>query len=353
MSAKEAAEKWGISQRRVDFLCSEGRIEQAQKIGSSWVIPVSAEKPADARSFGYAAKDGSKVKPFLKWAGGKGQLLAEISQFYPFASNQVTKYAEPFVGGGAVLFDVLDKFDLAGAYISDTNEQLINAYCVVRDSVEPLVKKLVEMQNAFLPASADERKAYYNAKRGRFNELKLAASKRDSVERAALLIFLNRTCFNGLYRENRKGMFNVPMGAYKNPVICDATNLRAASEKLQNVKIVCAGFKQSEIFIDAQTFAYFDPPYRPLPGTDSFTAYTKSGFADAQQIELAQFASVLDARGARVLVSNSDPKNVDPNDNFFDQIYSQFHIKRVKAARVINSKGDARGKISELLISNF
>jgi DNA adenine methylase len=353
MSAREAADKWGVSQRRVAVLCAEGRIADAQMVGNSWVIPTDVEKPMDARSIRCVKCDEKRVKPFLKWAGGKGQLLSEIENYYPFENGKITKYAEPFVGGGAVLFDILSKYDLAEIYISDVNTELINTYSVIRDDVDTLIEMLNTMKAEFIPVNTERRKDYYLSKRERFNMLKSCGSEHANIEKAALMIFLNKTCFNGLYRVNRKGMFNVPMGAYKNPMICDENNLRGVSEKLQNVTIVCGDYRQSADFIDEQTFVYFDPPYRPLTNTASFTAYTEDAFDDERQIQLSRFVAEISRIGAKILVSNSDPKNVDPSDNFFDKIYSERQIKRVEATRMINSKSDARGKIKELLISNF
>jgi DNA adenine methylase len=351
MSAREAADRWGISQRRVAVLCSEQRIKDASMVGNMWIIPSTAEKPIDARSTRYN-QAGKTVKPFLKWAGGKGQLLKEIEQYYPFESG-ITKYAEPFVGGGAVLFDILSKYNLDEVYISDINAELINTYTVIRDNVEPLVEQLANMQSEYIPMATEQRKTYYSGKRDRFNQLKVSSDSGTSVEKAALMIFLNRTCFNGLFRVNKKGLFNVPMGSYKNPLICDEANLRAVSEKLQPVTIVCGDYRESADFIDSNTFVYCDPPYRPLTETASFTAYSENEFGDQQQIELANFVNQLHAKGAMVVVSNSDPKNTDKNDNFFDEIYSIHNIKRVDATRIINCNSEARGRIKELLISNF
>lgn len=353
MSAREAVDKWGISQRRVAVLCSENRIENATMVGNMWIIPTTAEKPIDARSIRYSKSDEKIVKPFLKWAGGKGQLLTEIEKYYPFKNGKITKYAEPFVGGGAVLFDVLSKYNLEAVYISDINAELINTYCIIRDEINELIDMLMVLQNEFVPMSTDDRKAYYMAKRERFNDLKLTGSDNIYIEKAALMIFLNKTCFNGLYRVNKKGLFNVPMGSYRNPLICDEENLRAASEKLQNVTIVCGDYRLSSDFIDENTFVYFDPPYRPITKTANFTAYTENLFNDEEQIELAKFVDDMHCKGAKVVVSNSDPKNSNTEDDFFDKIYSSHNINRVEATRMINCNSDARGKIKELLISNF
>ena len=297
--------------------------------------------------------DTKRVRPFLKWAGGKGQLLSEIEKYYPFDDYKITKYAEPFVGGGAVLFDILSKYDLEGVYISDINAELINAYIVVQKYADDLLELLSVYQSKYISLETSERKIYYMSKRERFNELKINGNAMENVEKAALMIFLNKTCFNGLYRVNRKGLFNVPIGAYKNPLICDENNLRAVSDKLKNVKIVCGDYSKSENFIDEHTFVYFDPPYRPLTETASFTAYTENLFNDEEQIELAEFVECMHKKGARVIVSNSDPKNSNTEDDFFDNIYSNHKIKRVEATRMINCNSEARGKIKELLISNF
>ncbi len=293
------------------------------------------------------------LKPFLKWAGGKGQLIAEIEQYYPFNNGSITKYAEPFVGGGAVLFDILSRFELSAVYISDVNAELINTYRVIKDNIDDLISLLLLMQQEFLPLDTDKRKQCYDGKRTRFNELKVNGDSKANIEKAALMIFLNKTCFNGLFRVNKKGAFNVPMGAYKNPMICDEANLRAVSQKLQNVTIVCGDYRMAADFIDDKTFVYFDPPYRPLTTTASFTAYTENLFNDKEQIELARFVDAMHNKGAKVVVSNSDPKNSDTDDDFFDKIYSSHNIKRVEATRMINCNGEARGKIKELLISNF
>ena len=350
--AREAADRWGISQRRVAVLCSENRIANATMVGNMWIIPDDAEKPIDARSTRYNETDEKGVKPFLKWAGGKGQLLKEIEHYYPFDST-ITKYAEPFVGGGAVLFDVLSKYNIKEIYISDINAELINTYHIIKHRIDDLIALLETYQEEYTSLDTKDRKTYYMSMRDKFNDIKVNGNDTKNVTKAALMIFLNKTCFNGLYRVNKKGLFNVPMGSYKNPLICDERNLRAVAEKLQNVEVVCGDYKESADFIDKHTFVYFDPPYRPLTETSSFTAYTETLFTDEEQIELAEFVDEMNKKGAKIVVSNSDPKNTNEDDEFFDNIYSNHKIKRVEATRMINSNSQGRGKIRELLISNF
>lgn len=288
------------------------------------------------------------VKPFIKWAGGKSQLLEEIRKKYP---KHIKKYCEPFVGGGAVLLDVLANYHPQEVLINDINPELTNTYTQIKNNVESVILLLSEMQEKFWAMSESERKEYYYSKRERFNVL--IGQSVFSDEKAALFIFLNKTCFNGLYRVNAKGLFNVPMGSYKKPPICDADNLRFVSGLLQTVTIKCGDYSDCEGFIDKETFVYIDPPYRPLNETSSFTSYAKAEFGDEQQIQLGHFIETISVKGAMVVASNSDPKNTDETDNFFDEIYKNFLIKRVSATRMINSKSSGRGTINELLICNF
>ena len=248
------------------------------------------------------------VKPFIKWAGGKSQLLEEIRKKYP---KNIKKYCEPFVGGGAVLLDVLANYHPQEVLINDINSELTNTYTQIKNNVESVILLLSEMQEKFWAMSESERKEYYYSKRERFNVL--IGESVFSDEKAALFIFLNKTCFNGLYRVNSD----------------------------------CEGF------IDKETFVYIDPPYRPLNETSSFTSYAKTEFGDEQQIQLGHFIETISVKGAMVVASNSDPKNTDETDNFFDEIYKNFLIKRVSATRMINSKSSGRGTINELLICNF
>lgn len=289
------------------------------------------------------------IKPFVKWAGGKSQLINEIREFYP---PIIEKYCEPFVGGGAVLLDVLTNCRPKEVLINDINAELINAYLQIMSNVDNLIEMLLEMQNLFWEKGSESRKAMYLAKRERFNDLKLNGSEQNNLEKAALFIFLNKTCFNGLYRVNRSGLFNVPIGSYKNPPICDADNLKLISGLLQNIRIICGDYKDCADFIDDKTFVYIDPPYRPLTATASFTSYCENEFGDKQQLELGEFVNSISANGAKVVVSNSDPKNSDERDCFFDDLYSDYKITRVSAKRMINSKASGRGSINELLICN-
>lgn len=351
ISAKEAAEKWNISQRRVSILCSENRITGAMMVGNMWIIPSNAEKPIDKRTVRYEKSKSVTLKPFVKWVGGKSQLVEQIEKMLPSDGEKtLIKYVEPMVGGGALFFSILSKYDFEELYISDINAELINAYQAVKNDVENLIAKLNEMQMLFLPIDENGRKYFYYTVRERFNST--ALTEETATDKAAQFIFLNKTCFNGLYRVNRKGQFNVPMGAYKNPTICDDENLRNIHEALQNVTIVCGDYTLSKSFIDKDTFVYLDPPYRPISETSAFTAYSTDAFDDNEQIRLAKFIDEINNSGAKIVLSNSDPKNVNEEDNFFDDLYKNYKINRVEASRAINSKGDKRGKINELLICN-
>ncbi len=353
ISAKEAGQKWNISQCRVSTLCVEERIEGCTRVGNMWLIPSSTAKPQDARHVTKVSTPTTQAKPFVKWAGGKGQLLGEISKYYPHdLGTSLTKYVEPFIGGGAVLFDILSKYNLTEVHINDINKDLINLYTIIKNDVNALIDILNEFQKEYIVSNDIVRKDIYTQKRTNFNTLKINEDFH-SIEKAALFVFLNKTCFNGLYRVNKKGLYNVPMGAYKNPCICDIQNLMKVSQALKNVTIHYGSYLELDTVIDKDTFVYVDPPYRPLNATSSFTSYSEFDFNDEKQKELAEFATRISQKNAKILLSNSDPKNTDEQDNFFDEIYKDFTIKRVYASRMINSKGGSRGKISELLISNF
>ena len=303
-----------------------------------------------------------QAHPFIKWAGGKSQLLEEIRAKYP---SRIEKYCEPFVGGGAVLFDVLNRFQPEEVLINDINAELINTYLKIRDNCDALISELSSLQKRYKSQTPAENKIFFYEKRARYNALKTCHSEpctgtvchselvSESIEKAALFIFLNKTCFNGLYRVNSKGLFNVPFNNAKNPLLCDEENLRNCSRLLKNVEMTSGDYSQCKDFIDEKTFVYIDPPYRPLTQTAAFTSYSENSFSDKEQILLEKFIELISQKGAKVLASNSDPKNANTEDNFFDDLYKKFEIKRVFASRAINSKGNGRGKLTELLISNI
>ena len=292
-----------------------------------------------------------KVRPFLRWAGGKTYQLRQIRTKYPTGLGiTVRKYAEPFLGGGAVLFDILCRYPMDEVYISDINRELIHTYLTIRDDVEILIEMLETIEEEYLTASPETRKALYSEKRRHYNLLK-KASDRDT-ELAALFIFLNSTCFSGLYRVNSSGEFNTSFGNRPKPIICDPQNLRTASQMLQGVTIISGDYRLSASFIDSSTLCYFDPPYRPLPGKECFTAYDASRFGDSEQTELARYINEMSKRGAYIIASNSDPRNTDENDDFFDSLYQGFTISRVDSLSTISRKGISRRRLSELLICN-
>ena len=293
------------------------------------------------------------VKPFVKWAGGKNSLIPQITKYYPYElkNGTIERYIEPFVGGGAVLIDILQKYEVKEAYAFDINIDLINCYNVIKNNVEELISKLDKKEKEFLALNDEERQSYFYDIRAEYNSYKLKDEL--DVKRATEFIFLNRTCFNGLYRVNKDGKFNVPCGKYKNPTICDSNNLRNLSKLIQNVIFEYGDYKKSEQYVNDNTFVYFDPPYRPLSVTSGFTSYTKEDFNDENQKELAKYYNKLSLKNAKLMLSNSNPKNVNEKDNFFEDIYKGFYINEVSAKRMINSNAKGRGEISELLITNY
>lgn len=291
------------------------------------------------------------AKPFLKWAGGKTQLLTEIEKSLPAEiTNKNFTYIEPFVGSGAVLFWMLNNFpNLKKAVINDINEDLINTYRTIASKPKELISILQVLQDEFhrLEGKVEQKKEYYYQKRELYN-----TRKEEQSRQAALFIFLNRTCFNGLYRVNRKNENNVPMGSYKKPTICDKENILAVSQALQKVEILCGDYQETLSHSDNNTLFYFDPPYKPLSETSSFNSYAKDDFNDSEQIRLRDFCQKLDVLNHSWILSNSDVKGKDENDNFFDELYSDFNIQRVDARRNINANPEKRGALKELLITN-
>ncbi len=290
------------------------------------------------------------AKPFLKWAGGKSWLIEHIEPLLPpyLSSNSFT-YVEPFVGSGAMLFWFLDRFPkMEKAIINDLNGDLINVYRTIALQPEELISILDILQKEYhlLEDDEDGKKIYYYDKRDKFNLRDCS-----NVDHAALFIFLNRTCFNGLYRVNKNNKYNVPMGRYKNPTICDRNNLLAVSEALKKVEIRCGDYADT-LIESGNPIYYFDPPYKPISASSSFGAYTKDGFGDGDQFRLKEFCDILDGKGYNWFLSNSDVRG-NGGDNFFDDMYSDYNILRVNAKRSINSNKDGRGLVSEIIINNI
>lgn len=296
----------------------------------------------------------AKAKPFIKWAGGKGQLLEQLDAYLPedFGDRRNITYIEPFVGGGAMLFYMLQRYpNIQHAVINDVNSDLTTCYRTVRDTPEELITSLTEIQNAYNELQTEEaRRDFFLDVRDRYNEKNL-----DPIENTTKFIFLNRTCFNGLYRVNKKGLFNVPFGKYINPQICDPATIRLDSELLQRVEILTGDFEATlEHVGDGYNFFYFDPPYRPLNATSSFNSYSKEDFNDEEQIRLRDFCARLNGRlGIGWMLSNADCSAKNPEDTFFEDIYNDFFINRVFASRAINANPSKRGKLTELLICNY
>ena len=266
--------------------------------------------------------------PIVKWVGGKRQLMFELLKNMPKSYN---RYFEPFIGGGALFFELQPE----NAYISDMNEELINLYSVVRDNVYELISDLNKHEISkeyFLEIRNLDRTAEYK--------------NLSNVQHASRFIYLNRTCFNGLYRVNSQGQFNVPFGNYKNPRIVDENNLLNCSELLKNTEIKCVDFSEILTKVKKGDFVYFDPPYVPLNVTSSFTSYTKDGFDMDMQFKLREVCDELDSMGVMFMLSNSDTK-------FVNELYSNYEIKKVFASRAVNANAEGRGKITEVLVRNY
>ena len=292
------------------------------------------------------------AKPFIKWVGGKGQLIEQLERLLPadFDNWDDVTYVEPFVGGGAMLFHMLQRFpNIRRAVINDINGDLTTCYRTVRDNVEKLIVSLQDMQEAYYQLSSFEaRKECFLAARERYNEKNL-----NPIENTTLFFFLNRTCFNGLYRVNKKGAFNVPFGKYDHPMICDPVTLRADSVLLRRVEILNGDFEDTFRYAQGNTLFYFDPPYRPLSDTSSFTDYSKESFNDDAQVRLKKFCDKVSSAGYHFMLSNSDCKGKNEEDNFFDVLYQDYEIERVWASRNINANPKKRGKLTEILVHNY
>ncbi|MCC7004686.1 DNA adenine methylase [Candidatus Nomurabacteria bacterium] len=275
-----------------------------------------------------------KAKPFLKWVGGKGQLLEQFQELFPEKYNS---YFEPFIGGGAVFFSLNPK----KAIINDINTTLVQTYIYIKDDVDRVIKELKKLEKDFLSKEPEERKEFYYKIREKYNSL-----PKDDFKRSLYFLFFNKTAFNGVYRENSKGGFNVPIGSYRNPKIVDEDNLRAVSESLKHTSITNTSFADVVKKAKSGDFVYFDPPYHPVSTTSSFTSYSKDDFTKEDQIKLRDLFVELDKKGVYVMLSNSYTP-------FIKEIYSAYKQIPVNASRMINSKADKRGKISEIVIVNY
>lgn len=294
----------------------------------------------------------TRAKPFVKWVGGKSQLIEQLEALLPanFDKKEDVTYIEPFVGGGAMLFHMLQTYkNIKHAVINDINPDLITCYKTVRDQPVELVRSLALIQEDYYSVKDEEaKKTYYLRMRDRFN-----AKPADPIENTTLFFFLNRTCFNGLYRVNKAGKFNVPCGRYERPLICDANTIHADSQILQRVIILTGDFEQTFEHIGGNTFFYFDPPYRPLSNTSSFNDYAKEAFNDAAQIRLKHFCDRLQDVKIPFMLSNSDCFGKNGTDRFFDDLYKDYDINRVWASRSVNANGNKRGKLTEILVRNY
>lgn len=297
------------------------------------------------------------TKPIIKWVGGKTQLLNTINDNLPQNISHFNTYMEPFIGGAAVLFYIVPKLpNIKNVFINDLNYKLTNLYTVVKNKHLKLINQLKTIQEEYRK-SEDPKIFYYNT-RDSFNIYDMNMEPDADVLHAAEFIFLNKTCFNGLYRENSKGEFNVPWNKNVNVCICDEENIKAVHNFFikYNVQISTGTydefFKGKRMYMK-NAFVYMDPPYRPITKSSAFTSYTKSGFNDDSQKDLKVWFDVLTSDCAYCMLSNSDPKNSDVNDTFFDDLYSDYNIIRVNAKRSINSKGNGRGSITEILVKNY
>ena len=294
----------------------------------------------------------AKAKPFIKWVGGKSQLIDQLDMQLPadFGNWANVTYIEPFVGGGAMLFYMLQRYpNIEHAVINDINPDLVTCYRTVRDNPKQLIESLANIEMAYLALETEERrKDFFMAVRERYNEKNL-----DPIENTTKFFFLNRTCFNGLYRVNKKGLFNVPFGKYSNPTICDPETILKDSELLQRVEILNGDFEATFEHAQGNSLFYFDPPYRPLSDTSSFNDYAKESFNDDAQIRLKVYCDRINEAGFHFMLSNSDCKGKNENDNFFDVLYGAYQIERVWASRSINSNPNKRGKLTEILVHNY
>jgi len=304
----------------------------------------------------------AEASPFLKWAGGKTQLLEQLKNFFPKQLNgkgEIKYYYEPFLGSGALFFWVMQNCAIEKAYINELNPEIYLCYRTIQRDVSAVVRHLKSLERKYHSLTAEGQESYYYKIRDLYNRSRDAInfkkySRNLHPERVAMTIFLNRTCYNGLYRVNSKGEFNVPFGRYKNPTICNSENLLNVNKLLHKTEITNDDFSIILKQIKPSSFVYFDPPYRPLNKTSKFTSYSTNTFDDYEQKRLADVIKKLERIDeVKVMLSNSDPKNEDPNDDFFDNLYCDFNLARLKAKRMINCNATKRGAINEILVMNY
>jgi len=294
------------------------------------------------------------AEPFLKWAGGKRQLLPQIEERLPPDIEARNSYIEPFVGGGSVLFRMLERFDFEEVNILDINAELILCYQAIRDAPMDVFNHLQSLREEY-PSDKEGQKEVYYKIREQWN-LGVGNQRENPPDvgaRAATTIFLNKTCFNGLFRVNKGGLFNVPCNYTEVPSFPTENELLEVHEALKGVNIQVASFEHCEDLAYENSFIYFDPPYRPISESSGFVSYSKDEFNDDDQRKLADLYKRLHSKGSKMILSNSDPRNSNPDDDFFDELYSEFNIDRVMARRSINSVGGGRGKITEIMVTNY
>ena len=296
------------------------------------------------------------AKPFVKWAGGKGKLLRILEENLPadFDDIESVTYIEPFVGGGAMLFHMLENHpNINRAIINDINPALINCYLRIKSNHRSLIAELREIHEAYYKEDTQEgRRLFYYMRRNEYNQIPV--NRRNTIRSASLFIFLNRTCFNGLYRENNSGGFNVPVGRYIRPTICNEEGLLIAHQILQNVEIISGSYENVMQFVDwgEYNFFYFDPPYRPLLGANNFKQYTLNAFNDPEQEELKAFCDEINAHGGHFMLSNSD-REIEPGVSYFEYLYEGYDVQHIYAPRTINAFAPGVQMATEILVKNY
>ena len=282
------------------------------------------------------------IRPFLKWVGGKRKLIPQLEVKFPdYIKNNEFTYVEPFLGGGAMFFYLISKYSIKKAYLNDLNDKLIDCYKNIRDHGDNLVRQLKKLEKDYY--SSKDKKLFYLDRREEFNNLS------SSVKKSALLIFLNKTGFNGMYRENSKGEFNIPFGKMNNPAICNEESIVNVSNILNNNDVVFSSKSFEDVLIDEKNvFYYLDPPYRPISKTSDFTSYTSNKFDDELQLKLKDYCEDIHTNKGLFMQSNSYS-----TDSFFQNLYSKFNIDNINVTRTISADGTKREKIKEIVILNY